>query len=91
MLAPEERDVEFKFKSADDVATEPSAITVVASDFNQRNHAAVPVAETVALVIAAAVIKPFVCEKAADAGRVIDAKRFCVLIAVSGVEGCAPS
>jgi hypothetical protein len=88
--APETRDVELRFISAPDVPTEPSAITVVPSDFVQRKNVAVPVAAIVTLEIAAAVITPLLEVNAADAGNAIVANNVFPLSAVSGVVGCVP-
>ena len=89
-VAPEVNDVEFRIKSALEVPTEPSAITVDASDFIHRNHAAVPDAPIVTLDIAAAVITPFVLLNAEEDGNVIVANNVWLVIAVSGVAGCEP-
>jgi len=90
-VAPDDRATELRFRSQPDVPTEPSAITVEPSDFSQRKNAAVPVAEIVTDEIAAAVIMPLLCEKAAEDGSVTVARRVCDVMDVSGVAGCDPA
>ena len=89
-VAPADNATELRIISADEVPTEPSAITVVPLLSVQRKNDAVPVAAMVTLEIAAAVITPFEEENAADAGRTIVANSVLPLSAVSGVDGCVP-
>jgi hypothetical protein len=56
----------------------------------QRKNAAVPIAAMVTAVMAAAVMTPLDCVKAADAGSVTVASNVCAPIAVSGVVGIVP-